>query len=548
MKFFVKILFSVLYLILFTTFSNAQKKEKINPNGYNIFYYPNGVKSSEGYMKNGQPDGYWKTYYPTGILKSEGNRKQTLLDSVWGFYNEKGDTMEIINYLMGKKNGYDIKYKYDYTDTGKIKYLISKELYLNDKKEGKSYYYKNNHLYKVENYSNGVKQGLAFEYTNDTLITKVMEYKNGFLVFSENINRYDKQGYKHGEWKEFYDGGRIKKEMYYIHGQLNGLYKEYDPSGKLIRVVMYKYGKPEEVDLTMDKKLKTKQSFYPSGKIKSFGYYKNDTIPVGVHKEYDEAGNVTMVKIYDDTGHLESSGLFDKHGRKTGKWQEYYPTGELKAIGKYKRGKKTGKWIYYYKDGKIEQKGYYYKGKPDKVWEYYSREGKLLKYETYFEGDLDGPYYQFDFNGDTLLWGKFSEGEKDSTWKYIYKDKIEICNYKDGLLDGECIRKLIENGKIIYKANFIQGVPNDKVYSYYNNGKIRSIEQYKMGTPHGNWQYYTQEGDLDYVETYRKGKLVKINGKRFKWPKELKNPRIILDDIAKEKEEENKKITDKTLP
>jgi len=35
---------------------------EINPNGYNVFYYPNGNISSEGYLVDGKPDGYWKAY------------------------------------------------------------------------------------------------------------------------------------------------------------------------------------------------------------------------------------------------------------------------------------------------------------------------------------------------------------------------------------------------------------------------------------------------------------------------------------------------------
>ena len=524
----------IIALISFSTLAFSQKN-KVNPNGYNIFYYPNGKISSEGYMKNGQPDGFWKTYYPNGVLKSEGNRKNTQLDSTWIFFNEKGDTLEIINYRNGKKNGYNIKYNYEYDDSGQLvkKELVSKELYLNDKKEGKAYYYQNNKIHLIVNYKNGVKNGYAFEISDDTLITTLYEYKNGFLVFSEKINRYDKNGKKHGVWKEFYPDGKLKREMYYIHGQLNGLYKEYAPNGKLITVLMYKYGKPEKVNKNTVREITQKQTFYPSGRLKHSGFYKHDTIPVGVHKEYDEAGNVTIVKIYDDNGYLKGEGMFDKNGRKSGTWKEFYPTGELKAKGKYKKGKRTGLWKFYYKDGKTEQTGYYYKGKPHKTWKYYDHNGTLLKYETYYKGRYDGPYYLFSYKGDTMVWGFFTDGERDSTWKFIYQDKWETGPYKDGLKEGLWTRKLLVNNKTIYKANYIQGVPHGKVYYYFNNGKIRRIEEYKMGIPHGNWQYYTEDNELDMIETYRNGKLVKINGRRFKWPKKLKNPQVILRDIKK---------------
>ena len=61
-------------LFLFNFFCLVIKSQDINPNGYNIFYYDNGVKSSEGTMRDGKADGYWKNYYKNGLLKIEGKR------------------------------------------------------------------------------------------------------------------------------------------------------------------------------------------------------------------------------------------------------------------------------------------------------------------------------------------------------------------------------------------------------------------------------------------------------------------------------------------
>ncbi|HSP88457.1 MAG TPA: hypothetical protein VLN45_10015, partial [Ignavibacteriaceae bacterium] len=98
--------FYVLAVILYA-------QDKVEPNGYNKFYYENGKLSSEGNMRNGKPDGYWKTYYENGILKSEGNRKDFELDSVWNFYNDTGIIILKITYLKGKKNGIRTTYQED---------------------------------------------------------------------------------------------------------------------------------------------------------------------------------------------------------------------------------------------------------------------------------------------------------------------------------------------------------------------------------------------------------------------------------------------------
>ena len=101
----------ILLLIVNSVISFSQNEVK--KDGYNIFYYPNGKINSEGMIKNAKPEGYWRTYYVTGVLKSEGKYTNNLLDSIWVFFNQVGDTIEKINYIYGKKNGYYYKYSYD---------------------------------------------------------------------------------------------------------------------------------------------------------------------------------------------------------------------------------------------------------------------------------------------------------------------------------------------------------------------------------------------------------------------------------------------------
>ncbi|MBN2814135.1 MAG: hypothetical protein JXQ80_08665, partial [Bacteroidales bacterium] len=130
-------------IVVIVTLSYSVNAQEIqNNNGFNRFYYPNGKPSSEGIMKNGKPEGFWITYFPTGMVKSKGNRRNHLLDSTWVFFNEKGDTLQKISYIMGKKNGYAYEFNTGATDDPmRIGTVISKELYVNDLKEGVSYYY-----------------------------------------------------------------------------------------------------------------------------------------------------------------------------------------------------------------------------------------------------------------------------------------------------------------------------------------------------------------------------------------------------------------------
>jgi antitoxin component YwqK of YwqJK toxin-antitoxin module len=106
-----RISFIIVFVILGLA-AHSQANENLK-DGYHEFKYPNGTISSSGFIKNGKAEGLWKNYSVTGILKSEGRRKNFLLDSVWVFYDQTGDTLEKINYLYGKKNGWYYKYKKD---------------------------------------------------------------------------------------------------------------------------------------------------------------------------------------------------------------------------------------------------------------------------------------------------------------------------------------------------------------------------------------------------------------------------------------------------
>ena len=85
-------------------------------------------------MRDGKPDGYWRTYYVTGVIKSEGKRTNFLLDSIWNFYNQAGELTQQINYKLGEKSGYSIRYSYDNPSNPGQPTVISRELYVNGKK------------------------------------------------------------------------------------------------------------------------------------------------------------------------------------------------------------------------------------------------------------------------------------------------------------------------------------------------------------------------------------------------------------------------------
>ena len=181
-------------LFLFPFGLVAQPTQKIDPNGYNKFYYENGKISSEGTMRDGKPDGYWKTYSLSGVLKSEGNRKNFQLDSLWKFYSEQGKLAFEFNYKEGKKTG--PKKTYDTKDGS----IITSENFDSDVKQGNTItYYRSLKLpdstlalpkvKKVTPFAAGKEEGQGYELSLDSTIITLTRYKMGFIQKEEKINR-----------------------------------------------------------------------------------------------------------------------------------------------------------------------------------------------------------------------------------------------------------------------------------------------------------------------------------------------------------------------
>lgn len=507
-----------LLVIFFSSLVCIAQEEEIDPDGYNIFYYPNSRQiSSEGFIKNGKPDGYWKTYYVTGIKKSEGNRRNFLLDSIWVFYNQVGDTIERISYVYGKKNGYYYTYEYKSGVTSQNRNIISKELYVNDKKEGLSYYYYNDgKIHNVVNYVNGRKQGLAKEYSKGNVIITLLEYHNNVLIDRQRINRKDKNELKQGVWKDFNNNGKLSVERSYKDDLLHGLYREYDHKGDLILAIKYSEGKIVEENVEDNKTVEIKREYDKNGNLISTGPFRKN-VPIGIHRKYSSEGEVVSSKIYDDNGNVVSVGIVNEKGEKLGAWKNYYSSGEKRSEGEYIRNQQSGKWTYYFKNGAIEQKGSFRSNKPEGLWTWYHKNGNILREEEYYNGKEDGISIEYSENGDLLEKGDYLEGEKEGKWLYNVGDHTEEGKYIVGLREG-IWKYFYANGAMKYIGNYKQGNTDGKHKKFWENGNLKEEQFYSMGIRERTWKKYNQEGNLIMTITFRNDVEYRINGIKVKLP------------------------------
>ena len=493
-------LLSAFCLLPFLIFS----QENLNPNGFNTFYYPNGVKSSEGYLVNGKPDGYWKSYNEKGILVSEGNRKEFLLDSVWVFYAQTGEKSMEISYLKGKKHGLRKQYINDETIVEEWK----EDTLINAIQA----FYLTGELKRITPLFEGKPHGLEKEFNKEGLVIAVSKYFAGILGKREFINRTDKFGLKQGNWKYFWENGNMKMEGTYQNDKKKGYFKYYDESGNFKYVE--KYDNDNLIaDAQETRQMDVRTVYHSNGKPAiTATYYKG--VPEGIRREFDESGKVIKGYVFAN-GILRYEGVTDEDGKRQGFWKEYYPTSELKSQGYYTNSNQEGEWKFYFEDQRIEVEGRYKNGKKEGAWYWYYPNGALLQEENWSEGKLDGAFVEYNENGEITAKGEYLEGTEEGEWFYIQGHAIEKGIYYDGMRTGLWTTKWLENKNLISEIEYDQNLFHGKHTIYYANGKIRESGKYSGGERVGVWQLFDEEGELILTTVYEEGREVRWDDYRL---------------------------------
>jgi antitoxin component YwqK of YwqJK toxin-antitoxin module len=481
---------------LLKTFS----QENINPNGYNIFYYPNGAKSSEGNLVNGKPDGYWKSYNEKGALISEGNRKNLLLDSVWVFYSASGEKNMEVSYLEGMKHGFRKQYLDDETivEEWKTDTLINSI----------QAFFKTGELKRATPIADGKPHGLEKEFNKTGLVIAVAKYYAGVMGKREFINRTDKFGLQQGNWKYFWENGNLKEEGTYQNGKKQGYFKYYDEDGNFKNVEKY-----DQDNLVADaqetRQMDVKTVYHPNGKpAVTVTYYKG--VPDGIRREFDENGTVIKGYVFTN-GVLKYEGITDEDGKRQGLWKEYYPTGELKSQGYYINSNTDGVWKFYFENQQIEVEGRYKNGKKEGTWFWYYPNGAVLQEENWSNGKLDGIFTEYNESGEVTAKGEYLEGTEEGEWFYLQGNAIEKGTYYDGLREGLWTTKWRKDGKLISEIEYGQDVFDGKYVVYHPNGKIRESGKYSDGERTGIWYLYDEEGELMLTTVFSEGRETQWN-------------------------------------
>jgi len=470
--------------------------------GYRIFYSPDSIMVSEGLLRDGKPDGYWKNYYADGTIKSEGNRLNFLLDSLWRFYNEKGELILEIAYVEGKKNGFRTTYQGS---------EITRENFVNDIKQGYSFVlYPDKKVKMKVPFVNGLEEGMAKTYDEEGNITELVEYKKGYVVARERINRLNANEKRQGKWKWFFeDESTVQLEGNYKNGLKDGYWKEYDRDGNLLTATKYVDGEKQEMAEELVQ-LDIKTDYYPDGKVKIVATYNKDGLPEGVRREYNADGDVEKSFIFRK-GKIVAEGIFTDAGLRQGLWKEFYTDGKLKATGLYTDDKRQGIWKFYYVNGQLEQMGKYVNGNPDSTWKWYYLNGNLLREENFYNALPDGNYTEYDLNGKIISAGEYIDGKKEGFWMHETGGFREEGDYSEDLRTGMW-KSFYPDGESAFEGKFVDDLPNGGHRWWWPNGQMKEESVFVMGRKSGETKKYTSDGLLLISIEYKAGKEVKYDG------------------------------------
>lgn len=198
-----------------------------------------------------------------------------------------------INFVNGKEDGKDTTYY----RTGCVQVVRS---FIQGTENGQwVYYYDSTRQLAWEmNYFVGQKHGkhVYFKKNGDT--TLLENYKNGILD---------------GVKRTYYNDGKVEREIYYKEGQFNGSFRIFSAEGKVVDELNYVAGQKDGLN----------KYYYSDGTLLRTEYW-------------DKGVKNGDFKVYYIQGHLQSHEVYKK-GNKEGTWVEYYADQKLKRRAIYKK-------------------------------------------------------------------------------------------------------------------------------------------------------------------------------------------------------------------
>lgn len=478
------------------------------------WYQNNKIQSVGNQNALGENIGYWNFYYSNGIIRSEGafidkNKR----DGVWKFYYPSGVIKDLENYKDGVIEGIVEEY---YTNGS----INTQKNFVKSLMDGvQSVYYATGGKKTTYEYKAGKQEGIETNYYSNgslkfEILMKNEKYEGPLTQYYKNGHIMEKSTFKDnnrtGKFENYYNYPEkaIKSESTYEKGIAVGDYKSYYWNGKPDEIRFY--NKEGENDGIL-------KNYFDNGTIsseESFTGGKRDASS----KYYDESGKITEEYIYKNDI-LQEYIAYDLTGKiiyqnkKDGKNNYdatlYYSNANKKREGKVLKGKLTGQWKNYNMNGFITSLDNYVEGKKDGKSITYFDNGMVKAETDYSAGETNGYYRQYYKNGKTEMEGVYIKDKEIDVWKsYYLNEKLRAVNfYNDGNMDGWQEYYAI-NGKLYYEEFYELGYVQKRVF-YDTTGIVEQEAIFNKGS--GELETKFRNGKTKLKSIYKNNKLQGLN-------------------------------------
>ncbi len=200
------------------------------------------------------------------------------------------------------------------------------------------------------------------------------------------VNYTDINGFKQGKWTKVFANKQRAYIAYFKNNKLFGEYKRFYENGKLNLEVNYD-----------DSESGYAKIYYDNGVLGAEGMYINRNVKDGLWKYYTVDGK-KVVDINFDNGiphgdeikyWINGAKLEKKtwnHGKMVGVWSRYFSDGSFWFQMKYKEGKRDGAAQVFFPNGKMSVKGSYKNNLKHGRWIYYNKDGSIARDTEFING------------------------------------------------------------------------------------------------------------------------------------------------------------------
>ena len=186
-----------------------------------------------------------------------------------------------------------------------------------------------------------------------------------------------------------------------------------------------------------------------------------------------------MKRGYYPDGKLRYQGYF-KEGKPVGEVLRYYPEGSLKAKMNYQGD--TVSAVLYAKQGDFFMTGKYFQQKKTGIWTFFKGD-RLVAREEYRDGVLNGSSARFADDGNIMEERHWKKGTPDGEWRLFFP-----------------------GGDLKLRAFYVAGELDGEMVSYFPDGQLRAKGEYKRNLREGEWVFYDVSGELVRKQVYYKGR------------------------------------------